>query len=1087
MGDSPKIKSASETGTAPKKRKARKVNPDKIKFANASTGEVYTKPGGVDKRSRDILQHHLGVDRDEKLGNVIWVNEDNPLVDKPLCPGNKSPLCAQCKLDTLGSRHPYIPPFGSEEPLITVITEQIVRDQDDMGELVSPEVATNLGGTNRLWTLFAENVEKTGVDPSKDVRWLSITRCAVRGGKRPNLSTKANWCRYHAVQDLRLHPPKLIMTFGSAALGALSHKSNAFDWQGKVLTYRGWPDDWLMNQKYMLPRPGMMAGGEQVIGHPVFGPPPTEDDRIPLYPLISPYHIVSQQNDLITNRWLNAIFDGIKCAVKGVKPKTYLKPWYNVTTDPDVVVRWMYYLYHEHPGTLVTFDTETTGLKAFGQGQKIVFMMFRWDDPDTGEPMSIGFPWDYPESPLFDCVDELTPYVLKALYASDLCGHNLTFDALFTCGTLKGCDVDRLAPQCKHDTWHMSFASKQQRGSLGLERVTYDHAPELAGYEEEMALLIKLCADEFDPAAGKGGHYAMCPEELWPTHFVPYVMGDVETCHVSRKSIEDKLEKRPCYSIPLADPQKHGEFRWFKTPSRHWVYHNIMSPASQMLIKAMARGMHVDIKKLADFEEFYPRKITDVKDKMLADNPRIAEWVTQMENTPPEEGKQPWEFDLENKQVLKDLLFVQLGLPIQRLTKAGRTDPAFNTQEKVDAATFEEKFPFAAVDKFTLNKLAADHEIARPLLEYRKLYKLYTTYVRPLRNFRSKTIDKKEREKDPHLWLACDGGDDRLHASFMLTGTRGGRLSCRDPNLQQLPSDSDIKEMFVSRFGERGCMYAGDLSQIELRLLAAACGDPNMLKAYHDDLDLHTLTTSRIFKLPYETFTKDYMAELQDKGRGDEAKELDLKRRIGKTCNFLTGYGGGAFGLQTTLANSKIYLPIEECEDILYSFFDSYPTLKRYLGVYKKFIMSTRVAVSLLGRVRILEDALSADSELASKALRAGCNHLIQATASDMMLTCLIAIENIMRDRGLESILVSTVHDSLLIDAVKDELVEIHDIVDTVLNNIPDVMQIMFGDDFDLSWMIVPFAGDCEVGPDYKHMNKIPLKGEVDWDKLLKA
>jgi DNA polymerase-1 len=370
----------------------------------------------------------------------------------------------------------------------------------------------------------------------------------------------------------------------------------------------------------------------------------------------------------------------------------------------------------------------------------------------------------------------------------------------------------------------------------------------------------------------------------------------------------------------------------------------------------------------------------------------------------------------------------------------------------------------------------------RPLQDYRKIFKLYSTYVRPLRNLTTAGIDKNERTQDQHL---CR--DSRIHASFLLTGTRGGRLSCRNPNLQQLPREGDVKSMFVSRFtkqGRKGCLYQGDLSQIELRLLAAGCGDPSMVQAYFDDIDLHTLTTSRIFKIPYEHFSKDYMKSLQEKGRDKEAKQLNEKRQIGKTVNFLTGYGGGAFGLQTTLAARSIYLPIEECETIIESFFDSYPSLKRHLQHYKHFIQETGVAVSILGRVRIFEEVFSEDKEAISKALRAGCNHLIQSTASDMMLIALVAIENLMREAGLESILVSTVHDSLLIDAIQEELPKIHEIVTMVLNNFDKVLPAYFGDDYDTSWMIVPFAGDCEIGLNYLDSKQIP-KSNIDWDVLL--
>ena len=100
------------------------------------------------------------------------------------------------------------------------------------------------------------------------------------------------------------------------------------------------------------------------------------------------------------------------------------------------------------------------------------------------------------------------------------------------------------------------------------------------------------------------------------------------------------------------------------------------------------------------------------------------------------------------------------------------------------------------------------------------------------------------------------------------------------------------------------------------------------------------------------------------------------------------------------------------------------------------------------------------------------------------MLTALFVIETMMREAGLESLLVSTVHDSLVIDAVREELPIVHQIVIDVLNNFPTVFKAVFGDDYDTSWMIVPFTGDCEVGLDYLTTRKIPKK-DIDWDKLL--
>lgn len=493
----------------------------------------------------------------------------------------------------------------------------------------------------------------------------------------------------------------------------------------------------------------------------------------------------------------------------------------------------------------------------------------------------------------------------------------------------------------------------------------------------------------------------------------------------------------------------------------------------------MARGMYVDQDKLAEFEVTYPKRVVELREAVKKIHPAVQDWCDK------ELAQDPnWELDLECKSHLKYILYGIMGLPVKRLTKAGRklfgeSEADWRPQLESGGMSYDNLMEYAALDKFTLSSLVAEHAEIRPLQDYRREFKLYSTYVRPLRNYFSDEVDKRKRVKDAHLcWDSC------IHSTFLLTGTRTGRLSSKDPNLQQLPNRGTVKQLFISRFGERGAMYQADLSQIELRLMAAICGDPIMCKAYTDNMDLHTLTASRIYSTDYDHFSKGHFEWLEQHGRSQEKKELELKRRVAKTANFLTGYGGGALGLQTILANNEVYKSLEECEDIIAAFFEAYPALRDFLSYYKRFVADNRVAVSMFGRVRILEEASSNDKQLASKALRAGCNHVIQSTASDMMLVALTSIEKLMRAEGLESILVSTVHDSLLIDAVRKELPIVHEIVHSVLNNYREVLTGVFGDDYDLSWLTVPIAGDCEVGLSYYDTVKIP-NGAIDWNKLL--
>jgi len=1063
----------------------------------------------ISKFDRDVLIYYHGEEKvvipptGKKKERTEWVTEYNPeqaLLAQPIQPSIHSPICQQCGLFEHNCRNPFMPYGGAEQPLITIIFDGVTRAEDIEGELGKD------GSPAVIRRIIQETSNETGVT-MKDVRWVPMTRCTNWLKKQVDLKPRGNWCRYHVIDDLMRHPPALIMPVGTTALGLLSHKSNAQEWSGRLLTYRGWPDDWLMQEKYALPRLDP-RGGEMVTGHPLFGTVP--DWRIPMVPVQSPRLVFATQNRVVYSRWQKSIVQALKLAKQGVKALNYMREWYRWTEDVVTIETILSELLN-YPGIELTYDTETTGLRGWANGAAIVSMMFRWVDPATQQPRSIGFPWDFEGSGVREHIPRLKRLVWQVLTQSTLIGHNLTFDMLYTFATfwrtkLLGWDdpkrnrqrdrcITSLADACRYDTWHMAFALQQRRGSLGLEVLAYDWVPDLAGYEEDMTLLIGLHYEAMHPAANKGGHYLNCPRDKWGSHLVPYVMGDVEVCHQAHGRIRTKLSTANLYEFPLAHPDTPGRFRYFMPPGRDWVYEKIMSPAASVLMKMMARGLYIDEVKLTEMEGQMPRDIMKLREDLKTVDPRIEAWCAKQKAT-----NEAWELDLENKAQLKDLLFVCLNLPVLRFTKQGRkllgddvaaaTDamtaavigeqPELEKDEvKLGLAVQKQLREVAAVDKFTLNKICAEFEYLRPLQKYRKTYKLYSTYVRTLRNLFSAGLDKKERTADPHLCF-----DRCIHASFLLTGTRGGRLSCRDPNLQQLPRDGVVKSMFVSRFGKRGCMYQGDLSQIELRLMAAACGDPTMVKAYFDETDLHSLTASRIYKVPYEHFTKEYMKELQDGGHDEEAKKLELNRVTAKTVNFLTGYGGGAFGLQNVLAMKDIYLKIEECQQIIESFFESYPALRKLLQEYKRFIMDTHVAVSLFGRVRVFEEVRGDDEEAKAKALRAGCNHLIQSTASDMMLTALIVIESMMRSEGLESILVSTVHDSLVIDSVRDELPVVHGIVTDVLNNFPTVFKAMFGADYDTSWMIVPFTGDCEVGSDYLSVKKIPGKN-IDWDKLL--
>lgn len=968
-----------------------------------------------------------------------------------ITPHPASPVCAKCKILGCGAKNPFIGATGADQPKILVVMESVSRGEDKAGAVTTGEGYNQMVRRN-IVALLPEGIKE------EEIRWITVTQCAPLDGSLPNFKTAANWCRTFVVQDIIEHRPQLIIPVGTVALGALSHKSNAQEWQGKVLTYRGWPDDWVAKWH---------------MGHPVFGPLP--EWRIPMIPIQHPRIVMAMRNKEELKQWRRTIRGALTTFVKGIVAPSYDREWYRTTTDPEEVKQAMQWLI-DHPKTRVTLDSETTGLKPFFKKHSAVYLMFRWED-EEGNPKSIGFPWVYPESPMLPFVEELTPIILEALYGSLLEGHNLVFDIMFICGTFRGADLNKLCAALHRDSMHLIYTLRQQPGSLGLELQTYKWAKELAGYEEGLTMMIETHPELLDPSHdSKPGermpHYANAlhdplGSEFHQREFQRYVMGDVESCRIITDNVLAELETTQPFLIPVSHATRRGAYRRWKTPTRQWVADNIMHLGNRVISKIMARGMQIDPAELEAQEDSFPKLIKESREKLRHSSEQIISWCEQQESLEP-----GWEFDLENKKILKTTLYRVLNLPITRLTKGGQ-----KKYPDIKKCPPDELFEYASTDKYVMNELAVKHPEIRPLQDYRKLYRQYTGFVRPLRNVMNEGIDKKARAKDQHLM-----DDGRVHAQFKLAGTRSGRLSSAEPNLQNLPKEGVMKRVFVSRYGDAGCIYGADLSQIELRIIASACGDPNMVKAYVDDIDLHSLTHSMVFDRKFDHCTKDHMAWLESKGREDEAKKIDIERRIAKIVNFLTGYGGGAFGLMTALAAGAVYLTEDRCQQIISRFMESYPNLKKHIGYYKHFIEDNGCAVSFFGRVRWFDEVYGDDEKTKSKALRAGYNHLIQSTASDMMLVCLDTIDGLLVDAGLESCLVSTVHDSLVIDARRDELPRVHEIVDGVINNIPEVLETLFPE-YDTSWMIVPFAGDCEVGLNYADGRKIPKN--PDWDLLL--
>ncbi len=328
-------------------------------------------------------------------------------------------------------------------------------------------------------------------------------------------------------------------------------------------------------------------------------------------------------------------------------------------------------------------------------------------------------------------------------------------------------------------------------------------------------------------------------------------------------------------------------------------------------------------------------------------------------------------FNLASPKQLGDVLFEHLKLdPKAKKTKTGQ----YATGEEV------------------LLKLAKEHQIVDDILAFREYTKLNNTYV----------------EKLPSLVNPKSG---RIHTSYSQAVAVTGRLSSNDPNLQNIPVRTDrgreIRKAFIAR-DENHVLMSADYSQIELRIVAAISGDPNMCQAFRDGMDIHTATAAKVFNVTPEEVTKEM-------------------RYKAKSVNFGIIYGQGAFGLAENLKISRA-----EAKEIIDSYKKEFSGIQKYMTEIVQSAVEHGFVKTLKGRKRWLRDIHSANFTVRAFAERNAINSPIQGTAADMIKLAMIKIHHAIKTAGLRSKLLLQVHDELIFDVHVDE-VEI--MKQLVLNN----------------------------------------------------
>lgn len=336
--------------------------------------------------------------------------------------------------------------------------------------------------------------------------------------------------------------------------------------------------------------------------------------------------------------------------------------------------------------------------------------------------------------------------------------------------------------------------------------------------------------------------------------------------------------------------------------------------------------------------------------------------ITELEKEIYEEAGE--QFNINSPKQLGIVLFENLKIPGSKKTKTG-----YSTAAGV------------------LEKLAPDYPIINKILEYRQLTKLKSTYADGLINYISE--------------------DGRIHGKFNQTITATGRISSTEPNLQNIPVRVElgrlIRKVFVP---EEGYIFLdADYSQIELRVLAHCSGDNHLIEAYKEKSDIHRITASQVFHVPFNEVT-------------------DLQRRNAKAVNFGIVYGISSFGLSEDLSIGR-----KEAAKYIEDYFKTYPGIKEFLDDTVKHAKEMGYVVTLFGRRRPVPELSSSNFQQRSFGERVAMNAPIQGTAADIIKIAMVGVNRRLKEQKLKSRLVLQVHDELLIEAYIPELTEVERIL----------------------------------------------------------
>lgn len=383
------------------------------------------------------------------------------------------------------------------------------------------------------------------------------------------------------------------------------------------------------------------------------------------------------------------------------------------------------------------------------------------------------------------------------------------------------------------------------------------------------------------------------------------------------------------------------------------LFEKIELPLIHILLHIERNGIYVDVKKLEKMSEILKEKLSDLEKKI---------WDLAGEK-----------FNLNSPKQLSVILFEKLGIKPPKKTATG-----FSTAADV------------------LEELKEESPIVREIIEYRALEKLRSTYV-----------DALPEQVNPHT--------HRIHCTFNQSVAATGRLSCQDPNLQNIPVRTEegkkIREAFRPQH-PHFCFVAADYSQIELRLLAHLSEDPALIKAFREGEDIHAYTAALVFGVPIHDVTPQM-------------------RYQAKAVNFGIIYGQQAFGLSQQLG-----IDYNEADEFIKTYFERYKHVKEFLQFCKESTRKTGRAITLTGRQRPIPEIHSKNPTIRAAAERLAINTPLQGTAADLIKMAMIAVDTHLKQHPELGMMILQIHDELLFETPEEQAKKLGFKIKTIMEEV---------------------------------------------------